>query len=336
MGHPDIDNGTPFAFEVLFLLDEELQPVVVTLLKGTFAIESGACRVAEKQVPVSFGGECWGEDSATSSYKYEPEIAFFKPSTDVVLVGHAYAPRAGTTVVDVSLSVGPLRKVVRVFGDREWVHAGAGPMATSPLPFERMPLVFERAFGGWDRRSADPAHQAFESRNPVGVGFRRSFEAGVRLPNLEDPRSLIGSPSDRPPPACFGFVSPHWQPRAQLAGTYDAAWQTERAPRLPLDFDRRYLNAASPGLVAPSYLRGGERVVAEGLSAQRSLAFALPQVTSPTAVVARRNEADLTLPLNLDTIIVEPDEGRAQLMWRAYAPLRSGPHDVRAVAVSSI
>jgi hypothetical protein len=58
--------------------------------------------------------------------------------------------------------------------------------------------------------------------------------------------------------AGFGFISPHWQPRAGLAGTYDASWQASRAPLLPVDFDRRHLNAVSPGLVAPGYLRGGE------------------------------------------------------------------------------
>jgi len=35
--------------------------------------------------------------------------------------------------------------------------------------------------------------------------------------------------------------------------------------------------------------------------------------------------------LNLDTIIIEPDERRVQMLWRAHLILRNGPHDVRAV-----
>ena len=41
MGHPAIENNSPFAFEVLFLVDEELRPLVVPVIKGTFDIVSG-------------------------------------------------------------------------------------------------------------------------------------------------------------------------------------------------------------------------------------------------------------------------------------------------------
>ena len=36
---------------------------------------------------VSLAGQLWGEPGK-SSYKYEPECAFIKPATDVVLIGH--------------------------------------------------------------------------------------------------------------------------------------------------------------------------------------------------------------------------------------------------------
>jgi hypothetical protein len=334
MGHPAIENKSRFALEVLYLVDEEFRPLVVAVIKGTFSVARGACQLAEKQLPVNPTGESWGEDPATSSYKYEPEVAFFKPATDVVLIGHAYPPRNGTGEMQVTLAVGPLRKTLQVFGERAWIRAGGRPVASRPVAFDKMPLVYERAFGGWDRRHTDPKFHASEARNPVGMGFRLSFEDGLRLPNIEDPSALIQRIEDRPQPAGFGFVSPHWQPRAALAGTYDAKWQAERAPLLAADFERAHLNAASLGLVAPGYLQGHEQVVAQGVTPDGFLSFLLPGVPSPQVRVVRKDEPDIDLTANLDTVILEPDEARVQVLWRACASLRNGPHDLGAVTIS--
>jgi hypothetical protein len=334
MGHPAIENKSPYSLEVLFLVDEEFRPLIVPLVKGTFDVRPEGCRLAEKQLPVNVSGECWGEDPETSSYKYEPEVAFFKPATDVVLIGSAHPPRGRAAEMTLMLSVGALRKELRIIGDRQWFRTLGGVAVTPPAPFDKMPLLYERAFGGWDRRHLDARQHAFESRNPVGTGFRLSFEEGLRLPNIEDPRALLRSFGDRPPPAGVGFVSPHWQPRAGLAGTYDAKWQAERAPLLPADFDRRHLNAASAGLVAPGYLRGGEQVIAEGVVPEGTWSFALPVVPAPRVKVTRKDERDIDLEANLDTVILEPEDRRLQLLWRTHATLRTGPHDVGSLEIS--
>ena len=91
---------------------------------------------------------------------------------------------------------------------------------TKPEPFERIPLIYERAFGGWDRSHPETEKHGFEPRNPVGTGFRAKrgkFEKGIRLPNLEDPQRPLKGHRDKPPPTGFGFISPHWPPRAALA-----------------------------------------------------------------------------------------------------------------------
>jgi hypothetical protein len=332
MSHPLVENHTKLAFQLLLLADEEGRPLVVPVLKGTFDIQAdGRCTLAEEQAPIEVSGKCWGDDPEKSSYRYEPEVAFFKPGTDVVLNGHACAPHSRATQVQVGLTVGPARKTALVQGDRVWFRSSAGPVISRPVPFEKVPLVYERAFGGWDKRDPDPNRHACEPRNPVGAGFRLTFEDGAALPNLEDPAALISSLADRPSPVGFGFVSPHWQPRAALAGTYDASWQKLRAPFLPTDFDRRHLNAASPGLVVGGYLRGGEQVTAMGVTPRGTLAFTLPSGPPPKVRVVRRLEPDLELRPNLDTVIIEPDESRLYLLWRAHAPLRNGPHDLKMI-----
>jgi hypothetical protein len=338
MGHPAIDNQTGFAFEPLSLLDEEARPLVVPLIKGTFSIvPDGRCTVAAEQVPICLDGETFGDDPEVSSYKYEPEVSFFKPATDVILNGHAYPPKAGATEVMVGFRVGPMQKQARVSGDRVWFRVAGQVSATRPLKFDRIQLQYERAFGGWDRTHPDPTKHTFEPRNPVGVSYRKGgkFEEGMRLPNIEDPRGLLQSFGDRVPPAGFGFVSPNWHPRAELAGTYDEKWEKTRSPLLPKDFDRRHLNAASVGLVAPGFLRGDEPVVAQGVTPRGPLSFLLPGVPPPAVRVSVRGGADRQLETRLDTVIVEPDEMRVMLFWRALLALPTGPHDVRAIEVTA-
>src|SRR6185436_16177542 len=329
MGHPTTENRTPFALSALPLIDEQGQPVLTVVVKGTFAIGTdGRCTRAEEQVPVNVGGEPWGEDPLTSSYRYEPEVAFIKPATDVVLIGHAWAPRAGTTEMSVGIKVGPARKEALVFGDRGWFKSMGQVGMSKPRAFEKIPLRWERAFGGWDRSHPDPNRHACEARNPVGVGARpsKSFDEGMRLPNLEDPQHPLRKLGDAPPPAGFGFVSPHWQPRAALAGSYDERWQKERAPLLPKDFDRRHLNAAPAGLVTP-YLRGDETVVTVGATPQGQFRFNLPGAAPPLVRVALHDRLDQAPVMNLDTVIVEPDERRLMLLWRGMIPLPTGPLD---------
>jgi len=86
MGHPSAENGTPFAFEPLFLADEEGRPLLVPLVKATYDITPGGMVLAAQQVPPCLAGEPYG-DLETSSYRCEPECGFTKPATDVALVG---------------------------------------------------------------------------------------------------------------------------------------------------------------------------------------------------------------------------------------------------------
>jgi hypothetical protein len=334
MGHAHVENRTPFALETLFLVDEELRPLAVPVVKATLTVtEDGRCMLAEKQVPLNHAGECWGEDPEKSSYRYEPEVAFVKPATDVALIGHAYASRRDTKEMTVGLRVGPLSKEVLVCGDRLWFKTMGSVAMSGSVHFEKIPLVYERAFGGWDRDHQDLRKHSCEQRNPVGMGYRGAggFVEGLRVPNLEDPHARIKSLGDKPPPAGFGFTSPHWQPRAALAGTYDEVWQKTRAPLLPKNFKRQHLNAASPGLIAPGYLRGDEQVLAVGVTPAGRWAFALPGIGPPLVQIRLADGGPHTPAMALDTIILEPDERRVLLFWRGNLQLRTGPHDVKEV-----
>jgi len=335
MVHPEIENTTPFVAEALHLCDESMRPVVTPVVKATYAISgTGELHLAEEQRPLELAGVHNGEPGE-SSLRYEPEVAFVKEATDVVLIGHAHATHPGCTELTVGLSAGPIRKSVAVIGDRTWDRGFGGWRLADPQPFERLPLLWERAFGGWDETPGREKNRSYEPRNPVGVGFhaRRSrLEAGAPAPNLEDPAKRVTRWGSRPVPAGFGFVGPHWEPRRGLAGTYDETWERTRAPLLPRDFDRRFFNAAPEDQIVPSTSFPADAAVEiTHVTPDGALRFRLPGLEAPTALVSRKAGADENLALRLDTVIIDADEMILTLLWRHYTTLRDGPLDVRAI-----
>jgi hypothetical protein len=329
-----LDNPTPLVMQPLLLADRDGAPVLVCLVKGTFRLTARyELLLANEQAPVEPAGKHWGAPES-SSYKYEPETALVKPGTDVVLIGHAMAPRGGVTELDVRLRLGTIDKVVRVIGERQWVKRLGIVDMTNPSPFERMSLVWERAFGGWSSSARDPAADRFEPRNPVGVGFRgEPFREGMPLPNLENPRHRLQQYGQTPPPAGFGFTSPHWQPRAAWAGTYDASWQRDRAPLLPLDFDDRFFQGAPSDQIVTPHLRGGEPVEISGVDSSGPVRFTLPAGIQPQCHVRLRSGADQQLATRLDTVIINLDEQLVILLWRTSVRIPNGPHDIRLIAL---
>jgi hypothetical protein len=336
MSGPKIRNRTPFEFAPVFVPDVNGQQQFAPLLKASFSIDDdGRLTPLEKQPPVLAGGQWWGDPESTS-LKYEPEATLVKPATDVVLIGHAYPARPNDAETIVGLRVGPIRKLVQVFGARCWVKRASTIVMSRPRPFEKIPLRWEYAFGGWDRSAPEAGKHRCEPRNPVGSGFRVAWndEPYVALPHLEHPNHRIKSFTDRPPPVGFGFVSPHWQPRVALAGTYDAAWSKTRRPLLPLDFDRRFLNAAPVDQIVPGYLLGNEEVSVLNASSRGSLKFVLPGDGRPPLIdVTLHGGRTQSLMPVLDTLIIDTDDYVVSLLWRAAVPVADVPASVISAVI---
>lgn len=313
-----IANDTPFQVKMAVFADPEGIECVYAAVKATFTLPPKDVALADKQAPVVLVDEYRG-DPASSSLKYAGDMTLQKPATDVVLLGHAYAPEGQAPTSLVTLQVGELKKSVQVFGDRVWKPGFFGHKMTKPEPFEKMPLVYERAFGGSDPEPRDPNKVDNEPRNPIGRGLvpknSRLPAKGIALPNLEDPAHLIRRAGDRPAPACFAFTCGHWEPRRQLAGTYDEAWTKTRAPYLPLDFDPRFFQSAAPELIAPEFLTGGEPVEIVGAAPAGPLRFALPVCT--VEMIFHLDGKESRAEPRLDTVVFEPDEGRFTMLWRA-------------------
>lgn len=311
-----LKNSSPFSPAIALFPDADGIDTLYIVVKATFEL-ADRLEIAEEQVPPTLADEYWDEPE-TSSLKYASDMHLAKPSTDVVLVGQAWAPEGKKVQqLDMGVAAADRRKLVRVFGDRVWRKKGAA--FSPPEPFESLPLVYERAYGGTQRSDPEQETAPAEERNPVGRGFRgerKPAEAeGQALPNIEDPKNLIKSWGDQTVPQGFGFVAPAWLPRRSYAGTYDEDWQKKRAPYLPADFDSRFFNAAHPDLVFDGYLKGGEPIQVVGASPKGRLRFRLP-VCDLEAVVRVAGQTEEPA-LNLETVLIEPDEARLCMTWRA-------------------
>src|SRR5690606_16313300 len=140
-----LENRTPFAADRAWVRDRDGAEVWLVAVKATFDIlPDGRTAISEEQPPVLHLPQHHGEPGH-SSIQYDADLVLTKVATDVIVVGQAHAPGGQpVTQLDVGLRVGPIQKVLRVFGDRFW--NAFGPSA--PQPFVSMPLVYERAYGG--------------------------------------------------------------------------------------------------------------------------------------------------------------------------------------------
>jgi hypothetical protein len=309
-------NHTSLAASLSVFSDKDGVECAFAIVKASFELSAGGYALAGQQSPLCATDIYWGEPDKTS-LRAAGEFTLPKPATDVLLVGHAVAPANNTRIADVSLKVGGLTKTLRLFGNRRWQNTNDGWHPTLPEIWEQMPLRWELAFGGI-AQPKDSNPPEYEPRNPVGCGFISSKESdweGRILPNIEDPTQLIRHPTDRPTPACFAPVAPSWLPRSSFAGTYDAAWQKNRSPYLPHDFDPRFFQVAPPDLIASGYLQGGESVEVCGCLPGEPLRFILPICT--LALMFDFDGRVMRETPNLETVLIEPDTGRVQLLFRA-------------------
>ena len=73
-------------------------------------------------------------------------FAAVKPSTDVLVRGSGYSTRGPVRMLDTAVSVGPMRKRVRAWGERAMRVVTGGALSFSqPEPFTEVPLNWEQA-----------------------------------------------------------------------------------------------------------------------------------------------------------------------------------------------
>ncbi len=261
--------------------------------KARFAMQHDRAMLLVEAPSLALADVHHGGDPARSLLR-PSDMVPFRPRVDVTLTGHAYAP-GGRSVRASAVRLGLFRdsaalldKVVHVLGDR--AHADAQPGA-----FERMPLVYERAFGG-------PGCDA----NPVGCGLD-----GHGVPNLLDP--------ERPDqPTGYGALAPTWKRRRQWV---TSAMRRDLARRVPVvDVDWRYFQAA-PRDQQIAEVRGDEWLVIDGMDATLlRIATQLPGARA-TARLYFGDERRETVAMVADSLAVDADAHEVTMTWRAAVAL---------------
>lgn len=310
-----LDNRSPFAAAGSWIRDPEGREIWIVAVKATYDIDPrGRTRPADLQPPVAHGPVT--DDNGT--LVTETDLGPAKLATDVILLGHAHAPAAKpVTTLDIGFRVGELIREARVFGNRRWVRSLAWVKPSPPEPFERMPLTWSRAFGGFDPKTGEALP------NPDGCGVV-SDGAACALPNVEHHIQRLKLPWDRPPAVGFGPVPRHWPARMRYAGTYDEAWRRSRHPLLPADLDPRHWQTAPPEQQYPGRLRGGEPVglihlTPPGFGHEGLLQFPLPKLSlgfETWFYDGTRQRSRSTI----HTVILEPDYPRVSIVHHMALP----------------
>jgi hypothetical protein len=314
-------NDTSHAAEALPLDAEPAVRDVTFIVKGTFdLVQGGVATVAEDPLPLC--ADIQSDPDAESAVLYESDYVPFKSVADALCVGNAHVPLGRfATECNVRFAVGPVDKTIRVVGDRYWTTGllGFGHFKTKPEPFQSVPVSYDNAYGGKD--VGKPKGFRHYKRNRVGKGYSKyGFGvSGAALPNLEDPRRPIRSWRNKRKPMSFGPVGRIWQPRQQLAGTYNRRWLKRRAPEPPTDFDERFYNCAPEDQQIEGYLRGDERVRVENMHPEHAVFESrLPGVRVRCFRDCRVEEylELIEVPLQLDTLWVDMETLRLVLVWR--------------------
>jgi uncharacterized protein YjbI with pentapeptide repeats len=217
---------------------------VTVIAKATFAL---ADKHPMRQVPpdpIVVAEEHHDGDPARS-LRAPSDLAPYVPRADVLFDGCAYAPETHSVPTSaVRIAIGAerplLEKTIHVFGQRVAPEGDAPPGA--PLLFDRMPIVYERAYRG----------SGFDE-NPAGL----VPAAGSLLPNIIDP-------SDPEGPAGFGPIGADWPLRSRLLRQIDPVTIRSRIAEIPDVFAWSYFQSAPPDQRC-DFLRGDEWIVLDGL-----------------------------------------------------------------------
>lgn len=281
---------------------------VTVIVKSTFAlIPNGTMTLVDpaevRRVEAHYG------DNPARSVRASSDIAPYLEAVDILFVGHAYPP-GGVPAPGVTARLGVVRgswslldKIIEVHGDRA---SSPGQPPSDPRPFQKMQIVYERAYGGIG-----------SSENPLGVA----------LPNL-----LYADPARRSEPAGFGPISCYWPVRKRLLRGYSRQLLDQRIAEIPDEFDAGYFQAAPTDQRIPS-LQGDELIILQGLHpVHPSLTTRLPGARA-MARVYTGGGMGRPFALNAGTLFIDGDAERCSITWRGGFPV-SGEESLASLTVA--
>src|SRR6185437_2937780 len=177
-------NATRFAALDVPMPDHTGRDVVIAILKGTFSVlADGRVVPSDEQAPVRINDELYDPDGAEGSIRLPTDVCVAKHGTDVIVVGEAISPKP-VACMDVAVRVRGVTVPLRVHGERVFYRGLLNIEIGAAAPFERMPIVYEKAYGGVTEDG-----WIAEGRNRAGIGVtkRKADLVGKPAPQIEHP-----------------------------------------------------------------------------------------------------------------------------------------------------
>jgi hypothetical protein len=273
---------------------------VSVIAKATFSFADEAPMFRAEPQPVLLE-EVHHNDRPNQSIRFSVDRVPYLRRADVLFTGHAHAP-PGTLVQRL-----PVR--LALAGGARWL-LDKTLLVQEKRGFQKMPLVYERAFGGLGH-----------PENPLGIADE---------PNIVDPRSdkIV---------AGFAPIGTAWPARRRLLGQTPRDALRGAVYDIPDAFDWAYFQSAPPDQQVIG-LRGDEWIVLDGLHPLRPrLRMRLPGALG-LARVYDLSTFGITegqpLALHLDTLRIDGDEERCSLTFRGVfsVPSEAALRRVRVAA----
>lgn len=291
------------------------QPFVAAIVKATCAL------IPEKSMALLDPEPCVREErrvskSPVASLAHASDLALGVPRPEVVVVGDACAPRGEAVArLEVGLEVVRgdrtlLQKTLEAIGERRGRRDAPPP---DPQPFTRMPIVYERAYGGLSHRA-----------NPVGVGIEEHSDGTVSWPSFIVLPGGISALSIADPSliaAGLGPISSIWPLRKQSRGSASQR-DADHAEVFdwPADCDDSYFQAAQIDQQVTDLLPGDWIVVTGMHPHYARFRSALPELVGH-ALAETASGKQLPITLRIETVHVDVNAQRAEIVFRGSAPI---------------
>lgn len=287
---PDAVTSLPGAEAAAVSWRTQAQRYITVIVKASFAFTPGAAMWRTEPQEILRAEAHHGKNPARS-VRFTGDLAPYLGRADVLFTGDAHAPD-GAHVESL-----PVR--LAVFG-ASGCALDKRLLVRDKKPFQRMPLVYEKAArgaNGWE--------------NPFGI-------------DASDGEARVLDPQDPARPAGLGPIARAWPVRKRLLGKTRRETLEGPNAEIPAGFDWSYFQAAPPDQRI-DYLRGDEWIVLENLHpAARRLEMRLPRargVARIQGLAAPPATGGDVIELNADTLRIDGAEQRCTVVWRQIVPV---------------
>jgi len=314
-------TGAAAAFVNTIVAEDRLLGAVA--IKTVFRIVGGQLvRDHERAWPAG------GDPVKTEFGEIEGDSPFLRGGVDLMVLGKAYVPEGRGYWTQVSVRAGSLVYDMYVIGDRIWQKTQGGELTPSyPVPFESMPLSWDRAYGG---KAKVETGELPWGANPVGRGFYMDAAAaeGQPLPNIEDPANPVRTWQTQPEPRGVAPYDRTWMLRLERAADIDLTGPRPRITRI----NPEYFNNANPRLVLKPPPAAGEAITVTNVRPRGgACSFVLPDLSYH--VYVQLQDRAYVFPAHLEAIIVLVEEERVVLAHKCGFRYRMVPLERRAAVL---